>query len=64
MRRSIEDMRIVLPDGSQSVRITASFGIVTLRLELEDSVDSLIGRADEALYKAKHEGRNRVCVAD
>ncbi len=64
MRRSIEDMRIMLPDGSKSVRITASFGIVALRLELEDSVDSLIGRADVALYKAKHEGRNRVCVAD
>lgn len=64
MRRSIEDMRIMLPDGSQSVRITASFGIVTLRLEQEDSVDSLIGRADDALYKAKHEGRNRVCAAD
>lgn len=64
MRKRVEDMRIVLPDGSQSVWITASFGIVALRLELEDSVDSLIGRADEALYKAKHEGRNRVCVAD
>ena len=63
MRKSVEDMKIMLPDSSQSVRITTSFGVVTLRLELEDNVDSLIGRADDALYKAKREGRNRVCAA-
>ena len=63
MRKSVEEMRIMLPDISKSVRITTSFGVVTLRLELEDSVDSLIGRADDALYKAKREGRNRVCAA-
>jgi two-component system chemotaxis response regulator CheY len=63
MRKSVEEMKIMLPNSSQSVRITTSFGVVTLRLELEDSVDSLIGRADDALYKAKREGRNCVCVA-
>ncbi|MCK4787210.1 MAG: diguanylate cyclase, partial [Desulfobacteraceae bacterium] len=63
MLKSVEEMKIMLPESSQSVRITASFGVVTLRLELEDSVDSLIGRADDAMYMAKREGRNRVCVA-
>ena len=64
MRQSIEKMGIALSDGSRTIRITASFGVVTLRLEQGDDVDSIIGRADDALYKAKNSGRNRVCAAD
>ena len=63
MRKSVEEMKIMLPESSQSVRITASFGVVASLLELEDSVDSLIGRADDAMYMAKREGRNCVCMA-
>ena len=63
MRKSVEEMKIMLPESSQSVRITASFGVVASLLELEDSVDSLIGRADDAMYMAKREGRNCVCAA-
>lgn len=40
-------------------RITASFGIATLRDEL--NVKELFSRCDEALYRAKNGGRNRVC---
>lgn len=63
MRKKVEEMKIKLPDQSQSVRITASFGVASFLFGLEDNVDSLIGRADEAMYKAKREGRNCVCVA-
>ena len=41
--------------------ITASFG-VAFSLP-EDSVESLINRADQALYQAKRQGRNQVAVA-
>jgi len=41
-------------------KITASFGIA--QLLGEDDVDGAIRRADQALYAAKHAGRNRVWV--
>jgi len=47
------------PSSASPLPMTASFGVAQLRDgELEDD---LIRRADEALYRAKHEGRN--CVA-
>ncbi|WP_054520135.1 GGDEF domain-containing protein [Thermanaerothrix daxensis] len=45
-------------DFNQGIPVTASFG-VTLSRE-QDTPDSLIKRADLALYRAKHNGRNRV----
>lgn len=41
--------------------ITASFGVATIGPE--ETVESLLNRADGALYRAKKEGRNRVMVA-
>ena len=64
MRKSVEEMSIVLPNSSQSVQITASFGVASFPIGSEETVDSLIKRVDEAMYRAKHEGRNRVCIAD
>ena len=42
-------------------RKTASFGIA--RIEHGDTVKSLISRADDALYKAKKAGKNRIVVS-
>lgn len=47
--------------NQQSTAVTSSFGIceVTQTMTLSDALN----RADQALYKAKHSGRNQVCLA-
>ena len=63
MHKKVEEMQIKLPNSSQTVKITASFGVASFRLESKESVDSITGRADDAMYRAKRKGRNRVCGA-
>lgn len=46
------------PEG----RLTLSIGIATSEPAREDQPDSLVSRSDAALYRAKHEGRNRTCL--
>ena len=48
--------------GQQVIGATASIGVATAHEPVTD-ISALIGRADAALYRAKHEGRNRVCRA-
>lgn len=43
--------------------LTASFGVTALE-DNDKNVDSLLGRADDALYTAKKNGRNRVTEAN
>jgi two-component system cell cycle response regulator len=47
---------------SGSLHVTASVGVATLQ-SLLDTPETLFKRADEALYAAKREGRNRVMTA-
>jgi len=45
----------------QSVSVTASLGVSVLHTN--DTADSLVKRADDAMYKAKKNGRNQVVLA-
>jgi diguanylate cyclase (GGDEF)-like protein len=42
------------------VRVTVSIGIASEAGDTLPSLEAMLGRADEALYRAKNEGRNRV----
>jgi diguanylate cyclase (GGDEF)-like protein len=55
--------RISLPAGDAEVTMTVSVGVVTAAKNELDA-QALISRADKALYRAKHAGRNRVYVAE
>lgn len=58
MRSTLENTPIVLDDGVH-LSVTASFGLASLTPEIE-SRKQLLSRADQALYNAKANGRNRV----
>lgn len=49
--------------GEEEVAVTASFGVASLVTTSIQSPDDLIKAADEALYRAKSMGRNRVVKA-
>ena len=59
MREAIEELRVRRLDGQGVLSLTASFGVAALPASATDK-RYLIAVADEALYRAKHGGKNRV----
>ena len=62
--RVIEGLGIPHARSAVNPKVTLSQGIVSLTPEKETSTEDLIQRADQALYLAKQQGRNRYVVSE
>jgi two-component system, cell cycle response regulator len=62
LRRRIAGEPFPLTQSDQAIEVTISIGIAVLN-GADDTAAALLKRADQALYRAKRDGRNRV-VAD
>jgi len=61
IRIAIENIRVVNPrTGEEVKRVTISIGVT--QFSMGEEAKETISRADEALYAAKENGRNRVEV--
>ncbi|MGB7421239.1 MAG: GGDEF domain-containing protein [Comamonas sp.] len=60
LREAVEAMDVPL-EGGETLRVTVSIGAAMLRAD--EPCEDLIKRSDDALYRAKHQGRNRVALA-
>ncbi|MFO8004714.1 HDOD domain-containing protein [Thioalkalivibrio sp.] len=61
--RMREVVRSLRPgDGGAKVRVTVSIGVAAREAGMADA-NALVMAADQALYAAKHAGRDRVCLA-
>ncbi|WP_151670911.1 GGDEF domain-containing protein [Nitrincola schmidtii] len=64
IRRAVSQTKIALPDLPDGLNVTVSLGLATTFQHPDERVEQLLKRADTALYRAKREGRNRVCASD
>ena len=62
LRRRIASEAFGISQGAKAIDVTISIGIATLDTA-DDTASTILKRADQALYRAKRDGRNRV-VAD
>ncbi len=58
LRKAVQALHFPAP--LENLVVTVSMGIAVFPSALIDGVDSLFRQADDALYQAKHKGRNRV----
>lgn len=62
LRRRVAAQPLILRDG-QELSMSVSIGVGQLGLQDGWDAQAFVARIDEALYRAKHQGRNRVEVA-
>jgi two-component system, cell cycle response regulator len=59
LRRRIATEPFAIQKGARHLEVTISIGIAALA-GVDDNAATILKRADQALYRAKRDGRNRV----
>ncbi len=62
LRNAIAGEPFAVNKASKRIHVTISIGLTTLEAK-DETVGDVLKRADTALYRAKHDGRNRVVLA-
>src|SRR3569832_157741 len=60
-RRRLAFAAAAVPARGESVHFTVSIGVTSYTPD-DEQADTLLKRADAAMFRAKRAGRNRVCV--
>ena len=63
LNHSIESLALTHEFSSVASHVTISSGLASSKLKSVESIEQLIKKADEALYEAKEQGRNRYIIA-
>lgn len=61
IKKLVESLTIILPTN-EDFKFTISIGVTSVDVKNEVTVKNSLKRVDEALYKAKNTGRNKVCI--
>lgn len=64
MRANVEKKNIPHAYSDVANHISISLGIAVMQPDMSDKPEFLLAKADDALYKAKEEGRNRYILAE
>lgn len=60
IRKNVENKKIITYDG-QIIQFTVSIGVASMK-KTDKNIEQALNRADDALYTAKENGRNRVVI--
>ena len=61
IKRYVEALKITADNG-KIVHCTISIGLSEIDLQIDQNIEALLKRADDALYKAKRSGKNKICI--
>ena len=64
LARRLQEQVVAMPAPHPAMEFSIGASVGVAQLEAHEEVDEWIARADKALYKAKQNGRDRVCVAE